>query len=416
MDKDTTKSTFTEYLIPFDSKFVKNQIRSLNLDHYMKKMDTETCSKLFIYAQLTQIKSYTDISLELENNEDLQQELGLESMSTSQLSRRFRDLNPMLYESVFQDLVKKIHAQFGFRKANEALARIHLIDSSTISMCLTQYRWAEFRNTKAGIKLHTRVCFWDEEHIVPDKVILTPAKPADKTQMDELIVQDPNALNVFDRGYVDYRKYDEYCEKGIRFVTRLKNNAIVKILEEKAVHPDSPIVREAIALLGNPATYQMKHPLRLVETFDSKGNKIIIITNDRELSAEEIGDVYRYRWQIELFFKWMKQHLHIKRFYGRSANAVYNQIRIALIAFCLKILLKRKVAHHGSLLTIQKLLRLCCFESFDRFIRKLHRKPERSSPGRRRWDHDLIFEATLQMYERDEADHLDDLVYDPVAP
>lgn len=133
-------------------------------------------------------------------NLKLQQELDLESFSTSQLSRRFRDLDPALYESIFQHLVQQIHQQFGVKKRNAA-------------------------------------------------------KPADKTQMDELIVQGHDALNVFDRGYVDYRKYDQYCRNGTRFVTRLKDNAVVTVVEEKPVEPDSSIVREAIVLLGNPATY-----------------------------------------------------------------------------------------------------------------------------------------------------------------
>jgi hypothetical protein len=219
MDKDTTKSTLTEYLIPLNSEFILKHIRSLNLDKYTKKSDITTCSKLFIFAQLNQQKSYTDISLELSNNEMLQQELDLKSISTSQLSRKFRDLDPELYESVFQHLVHQIHRQFGFRKGNEALSRINLIDASTISLCLTQYRWARFRNTKAGIKLHTRVVYCEDEKVTtPDKIVLTPAKPADQTQMDELVVREPDALNVFDRGYID-------CEKQYSntWISRLSN-------------------------------------------------------------------------------------------------------------------------------------------------------------------------------------------------
>ncbi len=415
MDKDNINSTFKEYLIPFSSEFIMKQIRSLKLDSYMKKMDTSTCSKLFIFAQLTQKTSYTDISVELCNNEALQQELDLDSFSTSQLSRRFRDMNPALYESVYEHVIQKIHRQFGVRKGNEALGKINLIDASTISLCLTQYRWAEFRNTKAGIKLHTRVVYCEDENTtIPDKVVLTHAKPADRTQMDALVVREPDALNVFDRDYLDYDKFDEYSEEGTRFVTRLKKNAVITVLEEKPVKPDSSVIREAIVLLGNPKTHQMKTPVRLIETYDSKDQKVVIITNDMELSIEEISDVYRYRWHIELFFKWVKQHLHIKRFYGRSADAVYNQVRIALITFCLIILLKRKTAYDGRILDVQKLLCICWDEAFDHFMRKLHRKPERSSGGRQTFDHEQIFTETLSQYERNETDHLNDLTYDPI--
>lgn len=414
MDKNTTKSVFKEYLLPFDSKFVLKQIALMNLDKYIKKLDTSQCAKLFIYAQIHQLGSYTDISLELANNDDLRKEIGLEAISISQLSRRFRDLNPEFYDSVFHDLVRQIHREMGTKKSNEALGRINLIDSSTISMCLSQYRWAEFRSTKAGIKMHTRIVYDPEEdEVIPDQVILSEAKPADKTKMDDLIVRSSDALNTFDRGYLDYKKFDEYCDEGIRFVTRSKSNTTYTVLEELPVDPSTPIIREAIVRLGSPVTYQMRHVLRLIETLDQEGNRITIITNDIKMSLQEISDVYRYRWQIELFFKWCKQHLHIKKFYGHSRAAVYNQIRIALITFCLILLLKRKVAYTGTLLTLFKFIRIRWSKCFPSFVQMLHRNPGRTSKGRKKWDHERIFRETLEQFERDEAEHLFDLIYDP---
>ena len=232
--------------------------------------------------------------------------------------------------------------------------------------------------------------------------------------MDALIVAEKDALNVFDRGYVDYRKFDTYSEKGIHFVTRLKQNAVLTILEEKPVPPGSSIIREAIVRLGSPQTYQMTYALRLIETVDSKGNLICIITNEMEMSAEELGEVYRKRWQIELFFKWIKQHLTIKRCYGRSDVAVYNQLRIALITFCLTLLMKRRVANKGTLLDVQKLLQLCWDKDFQAFVRKLCRPPTRRSKGRRFYAHERLFKETLAQYERGETDHLNDLTYDPI--
>jgi len=413
MDKDTTKSTFKEYLLPFSSEFLLKQIDALNLDKYVKKLDSATFSKLMIFAQLTHIGSLADISLVLRTCEELQQELELESISASQLSRKLRDLDPHLYELSLNHIIQQVQREYGFQKGTEALGRLNLIDSSTISLCLTRYRWAEFRNTKSGIKMHTRIIYHDGA-VSPDKVILKPAKAADKTEMDELVVQEPDALNLFDRGYLDYELFDQYCANGTRFVTRLKSNAIVTVIEEKPVDPRGPILREAIVLLGKPGVNQMKHPVRLIETQDSEGNLIIIVTNDMNLETAEIGDVYRYRWQIELFFKWVKQHLHIKRFYGISANAVYNQIRIALITYCLLLLLQRRVAYHGKLLMLFKLVQRCWGEPLTVMIRKLHGNRTRASKGRRTYDHERIFAETLQQFETGEADHLNDLAYDPV--
>jgi len=153
--------------------------------------------------------------------------------------------------------------------------------------------------------------------------------------MDALVVEEDGALNVFDRAYVDYKKFDRYCENGTRFVTRLKKNALREVVEEIPVGPNTPIKRCQIVYLGKPTSYKMKHKLRLIETEDSEGKSVVILTNDFELSPEEIGAIYRSRWQIELFFKWIKQHLKVKHFHGKSEQAVENQIFIALISYCL---------------------------------------------------------------------------------
>lgn len=408
MDKDNIKSTLTEYLIPLNHKFMLQQIQQLELDKYVKKLDSVTTTRLFIFAQLMQIQSYTDISLKLQQNKKLQQSIDLESISISQLSRKLRDLDAAFLEAVFKDLVQQLFRKLGEGKAANKLGSVHLIDASTISLCLSKYRWAEFRKTKAGVKLHLRFIH-DKNGSYPDEAILTPARPADKTQMDALVVEDPNALNIFDRGYIDYRKFDLYCAKSIRFVTRLKCNADVHVIEEKPVDPSSGILREAIVTLGNKNTYLMEHPLRLIECLDSEGNRIRILTSDFNLSVEEISDLYRSRWQIELFFKWIKQHLHVKKCYGTSKNAVYNQIRLALITFCLTLLMQKTCTYSGSLLNVFKHLQLCWEEAFAEFLKALFRSPSRSSTGRRKWDHERIFEETLQQVEAGMTAHWDDI-------
>lgn len=150
--------------------------------------------------------------------------------------------------------------------------------------------------------------------------------------MDELI-DESGAMYVFDRGYVDYKKFDEYCEKGIYFATRLKESAVFELVDHRLVEHEQ-ILSDSIILLGTPQN-QMNHLLRLVESVDSQGNVIEIVTNRFDTTPEEIGEIYRSRWAIELFFKWMKQHVKIKWFYGTSENAVWNQVYLALIAYCL---------------------------------------------------------------------------------
>lgn len=244
--------------------------------------------------------------------------------------------------------------EIGFNTLKQCFGRLYLIDSTTISHCLSQYPWVYFRKTKAGIKVHLRLKFHDKE-VLPDKAVITPAKPADKTQMDTLVVEEEkDALNVFDRGYVDYKKFDSYCENGTRFVSCLKSNALVEVVEELPLNLESNIKKDQLVYLGKDGTTKMQHPLRLIETEDSEGNPVIIITNDFELAAEEISDMYHNRWQIEIYIKWLKQNFHVKHFYGLSQQAVENQLFIVLTAYYLLVLLKLKAGYKGLLLTIKR--------------------------------------------------------------
>jgi hypothetical protein len=377
----------------------------------MKKMTTLQFIELMVNAQINQEPALRDISNSL-NNEDLKKEIELASIDASTVSRRLKGLAIEVLKALFKSLVIHFGRKNGFANIEQQLGRIYLIDSTTISLCLTKYPWAEFRKTKSGIKAHPRLRFSDEGSI-PDEMVFTPAKRSDRSQMDQLVVDETGALNVFDRGYNDYRKFDDYSQNGIMFVTRLKSNAIIEQVADNPVKPDSVIDKDQIVRLGEGRN-RMQHNLRLIETKDTEGNQVLILTNDFKRSAEELGDIYRYRWQIEIFFKWVKQHLTVKHLYSTGYQAVENQIFIALITYCLLALLKIETGFNGSLRTVQRLLKTCLFEPFDSFLRKLFKESDRISKGRRKIDHQEIFEATLRQVISGESDHQNDLTFDPV--
>lgn len=408
MDNNTIKTVFKEYIHPLDSKVVQKMVDHAQLDRYVKKLDCLSFTNLFIYAQLKGLRSLGRISDQVKRKKTVQRHIGIQSISKSQLSRKLGDIPSEIFETIMQHLVQKLHQIYGPKKADQLLGKIHLIDSSTLSMCLGQHVWADFRNTKAGVKMHTSIVFCDGESYL-NKLIVTPARPADETQLDALIVSDKNALHVFDRGYYNFEKFDLYCHKGIRFVTRIKTNTVIHVIEELPVDLSSPITRDAVVKIGN-----MKHPLRLIETVDSEGNKISIVCNDAKINAQEISDLYRTRWQIELFFKWVKQHLVLKKLYGQSKNAVYNQIYIAMITFCLTLLMKNKIGYKGTLLEIMNWVSDLWSQKFEAFITEVFKEPERTSRGRRRLWHQRIFDETLAQYEEGDVSHLDDLSYDPL--
>ena len=408
-DKNTTQSTFMQLFQPIFSKEIWTKINQEvpNLDRRAHKLKTNQLALLICNAQLQEFRALRKISSSL-NQKDFGDTLGLKSISHSQISRRLRVLPSKVSEMLFKNLLHQIAQKKGFGLIQQRLGKLYMIDASTISLCLSRYPWAVFRKTKAGVKMHLRLSF--DGVAIPDEVLVTPAKIADKKKLDELIVKDEDALNIFDRGYVDYKKFDEYCEKGIRFVSRLKENAVVQFVGERPVSEEGLIEEDVDILLGSNAK-KMRNKLRIVTIDDTVNKPFSIVTNDFQLSAEEIGDIYRYRWQIELFFKWLKQHAQIKHFYGTSETAVMNQLLLSLMTYCALLLLKLETGYKRDLLSLQRMIISCLFETFDTFLKKLRR---RLRSGPKRINHDRIYQITEHQVMNDEMDWLNDLVYDPV--
>jgi hypothetical protein len=393
IDKNITQSTFCKFFQPiFCEKFL-GVIRSLKLDRYIKKLQTIQFILILIYGQIQQQKSLP-VLVNNFNNQDFCKAIKLESISVSQLSRRLNHLSPQVLHTLFQEMVLLLHSKIGVGAAVKQIGPLHIIDSSTITLSLTKYPWAKYRKSKSGVKLHLQLKFWDG-NLYPDAATLTCAKIADSKKLDKLVVEDSDIMNVFDRGYIDYKRFDDYCKHGIRFTSRLKDSAIVTVISENPVTPNGVVRRDCIVRLGDGKT-KMQHNLRLIEVFDTQGNLLSIITNDLKAPAEEIGQIYRYRWQIELFFKWIKQHFSVKHFYATSPNAVENQIYIALIAYCLLLFLKMESKCPKSLLEMTRVLIECLYESYDEFVQKICFKPPRTSNGRLK----VNYEKEYSIFER----------------
>lgn len=378
MDKDTTETTFNKVFETFPFEKLKQIVISAGCDRYIKKSKTLKLLYLMIITQLCGFESLHDIALKVICDKQLQKVLNLTSISASTLSRRLRQIDNRVWEQTFS-AVKSDLWQRTQKGATDSV-RLNVIDASTITLCLTRYIWADYRKSKSGIKLHQRIMVHNG-NTYPSGAILTPARQADKTVMDELVILADDVLNVFDRGYVDYEKWDDYCERGIRFVSRLKSNAIIHVLEEKSMQTGHDL-SEKIVLLGNPYTNQMTHPVRLIETLDKDGNKFLIVTNDLELPITEISDIYRLRWQVELFFKWIKQHLIVKKFFGTSPNAVYGQIWIALIVYCLLQNVRQSLPNQCTMLEILWAIRPLLYHAFSELLAALGREPTKKSGKR----------------------------------
>jgi hypothetical protein len=378
MDNRTLLSSFGKWLAPICTKKFTTAVTEYQQDKYAKKLTTTAYLKLFLLAQLQNREGLRHIADDV-LCEDLQRELGLTSISAAQLSRKHKQVDPALLRHVFEHLAQRV-----ISRPCTPIHRhkIKIIDSTTVTLCLQKFKWAEFRKTKAGIKIHMRLAYMEGQEVIPEKATVTTAKKNDRTQMDELI-HEPGVTYVFDRGYIDYAVFDRYCLDGIWFVTRLKSNTHIEPLEELEVPDGSSVSADWRVRIGS-LQKKMKHELRMVETQDSEGNLLFLVTNRFDLSSDEISEMYRNRWAIETFFKWMKQHLQIKHLYGTSEHAVYNQIWISLIAFCLLALVKLDMKVNHSLLQLTRWLTKLLWQPCNQWIMRLKRKPSRKSKGRQR--------------------------------
>lgn len=236
----------------------------------------------------------------------------------------------------------------------------YAIDSTTITLCLTLFPWARYRSKARAIKLHTQL---DLRGNIPSFILISQGKMSDVHFLDEIIIE-PGALYIMDRGYFDFKRFFRFTTEGAFFVTRLKTNVHYRRVEifsrsrSAAIRCDAAIVP-----LSKDAKKHYPQRLRLIEYFDKENQKLLVfITNNFSLSAQTIADFYRARWKVELFFKWIKQHLRIKAFFGISENAVRSQIWIAISIYVLVAILKKELKLEHSLHTILQVLSACAAE------------------------------------------------------
>lgn len=162
----------------------------------------------------------------------------------------------------------------------------------------------------------------DNDNVYPEKAVITTAKEHDRNQL-EVLVDDKEAMYVFDRGYVDYERFDRMTDDGYFFVSRLKKNAVIREVDTFSVPEDSTVSSDSMVYIGTTQN-RTENVFRLLEVEDTEGNMLRLITNRFDLDPDEISEIYRSRWAIGLFFKWIKQHVKIKHFYGRSETAIQN--------------------------------------------------------------------------------------------
>lgn len=371
MDKFTEKTSFEQWFSPISSELFNEMVKRLQLDYYTKKLHMASFMKLLLFAQLHGTESLRALS-DAVFSDELQNAIGFESISFSQLGRRLNDVPTSFFETIFLDLVAQIHEKTHFQNRRKTSTPWMLIDSTTLPLNLTNHKWAEFRKTKSGVKLHVKLVFMEKGCSYPDKAVLTNAIEHDRGQL-EVFIDDKECLYVFDRGYLDYERFDRMTDEGYFFVTRLRKNAVVRIIETFDPPPDSSILSDEMVVIGGTQN-RSENAFRKIKLLDENGKELTLISNRFDLSADEIADVYKSRWAIELFFKWMKQHLSIKKFYGHSEQAVHNQVYVAMIVYCLNVLAQLHTNSPRTYLQISRYLKAALWKSSHIWIRKIKGK------------------------------------------
>jgi hypothetical protein len=314
------------------------------------------------FAQLTYRESLRDIEACLHSRQEKLYHLGIRgniSRSTVAYANENRDWR--IYADFCSLLIQEarvlyVHDDFGVELEHTTYA----LDSTTIDLCLSLFPWATFRKNKAAIKMHTLM---DLRGSIPSFIEITDGKVHDVNILDVLIPE-PGSFYIMDRGYLDFERLHALAQQLSFFVTRAKRNLNVNRIYSRPVDKSTGLKYDQTVMLMTPKSLE-SYPdkLRRVKYFDAeKGKLLVFLTNNFLLPALTITMLYKCRWQIEIFFKWIKQHLRIKSFYGTSENAVKAQIWIAISIYVLVAIIKKRLNLDFSLYTILQIFSVTLFE------------------------------------------------------
>lgn len=331
-------------------------VKQHNGNKYVRSFTCWNQMLCMVFGQLTARDSMRDLLLSLEAHKSKYYHLGFgPTISRRNLGKANENRSYKIFEAFAYVLIAK--ARESCYKSDFELninGNVYAFDSSTTDLCLSVFWWAEFRKTKAGIKLHT---LYDVKTSIPTFIHITNAKIHDVIALDELVYE-IGGFYILDRAYVDYERLYLLNKQQAFFITRAKSNMKFARMYSNAVDKTKGVKYDQIGKLTSYYPKQ-KYPekLRRIKYYDADTNRtFIFLTNNMDLKAEEIMYLYKKRWEVELFFKWMKQHLKIKSFWGTSINAVKIQIYCAIITYCLVAIIGNTLKVERSIYEILQIL------------------------------------------------------------
>ena len=330
------------------------------------KVKDFTCWKQFLcmcFGQLTHRESLSDTILCLKANEDKTYHLGIGSvvskstLSTANENRSFRiyfDLAMLLIKEAKELYVGHNDLEVSFEN------NVFAIDATTIDVCLSTFYWATFRSNKGGIRLHTQL---DLRTAIPAFIYITPASVHEVHALDIIHVEN-NSFYIMDRGYVDLKRLYRIDQQNAFFITRLKDKMRWRRIQSFPADKENGVLCDQSILWNHHyASKDYPQKIRRIKIYDPQSQKtFVFLTNNFTIKATEVAILYKHRWKIELFFKWIKQHLKIKSFWGQSQNAVKTQIWIAISTYALIAIAKKRFILPQSLYEIIQIISISIFE------------------------------------------------------
>ena len=330
MHKD--KFVFSQLVAFLDRNKFNYIVRKYDGDKYVKHLTCWNQLLALMFGQLSNRESLRDLIIALEAHNSKCYHLGMgRSVSRSSLARANQDRDYLIFEEYAYHLVNEARKKrvIDIFKLDGS---VFAFDSTTIDLCLAVFWWAKFRRTKGGIKVHT---LYDLETQIPAFFHITDAAVHDSKAMKE-IPYEPGSYYIFDRAYNNFKMLYRIHQIGAYFVVRAKKNLQYKTIKWKRRLPKNVLSDGTIELTGFYPKQYYPEPLRLVKYWDEEQKReFVFLTNAMHISSHLVAELYKNRWQIELFFKWLKQHLKIKKFWGTTENAVRIQIYTAICAYCL---------------------------------------------------------------------------------
>jgi hypothetical protein len=314
------------------------------------------------FAQLTYRESLRDLELCLRSVSSSLYRIGIRGkVSRSTLADANERRDWRIYSDLAARLIQRARKLYsGESHELDFDQPLYAFDSTTIDLCLSLFPWAQFRRRKSAIKLHTLM---DLNCNIPCFIYISSGRMTDRTSLDFLPIE-PGAFYVLDRGYIDFARLFRFTESMAFFVTRAKNNLDFDYREHRSIDKATGLRSDASIRLRGPKTRNRYPELlrRVVYRDDETGKRFVFLTNNFSLPAIKIAELYRCRWQIELFFKWIKQHLRIKSFFGLSPNAVHTQIWIAVSVYVLIAIIRKELRIDKTMAEILQVLSVTLFE------------------------------------------------------